>query len=385
MMAMIFFIGGAVEVIQQTGTIDAGMGRIVSLLKGREKWAVIIIMAFMSVGGAVGVFANPVIALIPLGVMLAKSLGYDAVVGFAMIYLGSYSGFNVGWANLFTVGLANEIAGLPITSGLWIRIVLHILNTSLVIAFVLRYIRIISKAPTKSLVYAPAAPAANTPEAVTGLAEKMSVRQIIIALIVAVGFGFIIYGSLKWKWGVSHYATVFVIIGIVSGFVGGLGLDQTFRSFSKGISNLAFAAFVVAFARAISVIMTDGRIIHTVVYYLSLPVSKVSTLIGANVMLAANVIINFFIPSGSGQAMTVMPIMIPIADLTGITRQVAVQAFQFGDGFTNCIIPTSGTLMGMLGLAGISYGKYARWYLPVILVEIVMGIITVTLMQFFGW
>jgi uncharacterized ion transporter superfamily protein YfcC len=176
-----------------------------------------------------------------------------------------------------------------------------------------------------------------------------------------------------------------VIIGIVSGFVGGLGLDQTFRSFSKGISNLAFAAFVVAFARAISVIMTDGRIIHTVVYYLSLPVSKVSTLIGANVMLAANVIINFFIPSGSGQAMTVMPIMIPIADLTGITRQVAVQAFQFGDGFTNCIIPTSGTLMGMLGLAGISYGKYARWYLPVILVEIVMGIITVTLMQFFGW
>ena len=385
MMAMIFFIGGAVEVIQQTGTIDAGMGRIVSLLKGREKWAVIIIMAFMSVGGAVGVFANPVIALIPLGVMLAKSLGYDAVVGFAMIYLGSYSGFNVGWANLFTVGLANEIAGLPITSGLWIRIVLHILNTSLVIAFVLRYIRIISKDPTKSLVYDPAAPAANTPEAVTGLAEKMSVRQIIIALIVAVGFGFIIYGSLKWKWGVSHYATVFVIIGIVSGFVGGLGLDQTVRSFSKGISNLAFAAFVVAFARAISVIMTDGRIIHTVVYYLSLPVSKVSTLIGANVMLAANVIINFFIPSGSGQAMTVMPIMIPIADLTGITRQVAVQAFQFGDGFTNCIIPTSGTLMGMLGLAGISYGKYARWYLPVILVVIVMGIITVTLMQFFGW
>ena len=151
------------------------------------------------------------------------------------------------------------------------------------------------------------------------------------------------------------------------------------------MSSLTYAAFVIVFARAISVVMTDGKIIHTIVYYLSMPIGKVSAVAGANLMFLANVIINFFIPSGSGQAVTVMPIMVPVADLSNISRQVAVQAFQFGDGFTNCFIPTSGVLMGVLGLAGIAYGKYVRWFLPMLLVQLLMGSITVTLMQIFGW
>ena len=385
MMSMVFFIGGAVEVIEQTGTIRAGMGRIVGMLKGKEIWAVVVIMIAMSIGGAVGVFANPVIALIPVGVLLAKSLGYDAVVGFAMMYLASYAGFNVGWANMFTVGIANEIAGLPITSGFGIRVVLHVLNIALTIAFVLIYIRRIKKDPAKSLVYDPNAPAQAEDAGVLAANAKMTWRQSVCALIVVLSFGFIIYGSLNWKWGISHYSTVFLIMGLTSGFIGGLGLNQTFKAFTKGMSGLTYAAFVIVFARAISVVMTDGKIIHTIVYYLSMPIGKVSAVAGANLMFLANVIINFFIPSGSGQAVTVMPIMVPVADLSNISRQVAVQAFQFGDGFTNCFIPTSGVLMGVLGLAGIAYGKYVRWFLPMLLVQLLMGSITVTLMQIFGW
>ena len=383
-MTMIFFIGGAVKVIEETGTIHAGVGRLVSLFKGREVWSVVIIMALLSVTGAIGTIGNSVIALIPLGVMLAKSLGYDAVVGAAMMYLGVYSGLNVGWGNMFTIGIANEIAGLPILSGFHLRLVLHVVNAALTIGFVLLYIRRIKKDPTQSLVYDPSAPAEEAPQP-GDVAEKMTWRQKACLLIVVVCFVFIITGALRWRWGVLHFSTVFLITGLACGFAGGLGMNETFRAFNRGIASMAFAAFVVAFARSISVIMTDGKIIHTVVYYLSIPISKVSSVIGANVMLLANIIINFFIPSGSGQAVTVMPIMAPVADLTGITRQAAVQAFQFGDGFTNCIIPTSGTLMGVLGVAGIPYEKYARWYLPLLAVQILLGSVVMTLMQIFGW
>ncbi len=385
MVAMVFFIGGAVEVIQQTGTIRAGMGRIVSVLKGKEIMAVIVIMILMSIGGAVGVFANAVIALIPIGVLLAKSLGYDAVVGFSMMYLAAFAGFNVGWANMFTIGIANEIAGLPITSGFYIRVVLHIINIVLTIAFVMLYIRRIKKDPTKSLVYDANVSLEADGDSALDAQSAMTGRQTLCALIVVLCFAFIIYGSLNWKWGVYNYATMFLIMGLTCGFAGGLGLDRTFRAFTKGMSSLTYAAFVIVFARAISVIMTDGKIIHTIVYYLSIPIGKVSAVVGANLMFVANVVINFFIPSGSGQAVTVMPIMVPVADLSGITRQVAVQAFQFGDGFTNCFVPTSGVLMGVLGVAGITYSRYVRWFLPMLFVQMLIGCVTVTLMQLFGW
>ena len=157
MMSMVFFCGAAVEVLNQTGTMKAGMGSLVGVLKGKGVIAVVTIMAVMSIGGAVGVFANPTIAFIPLGVMLGKTMGYDEVVGWAMIYLGSYAGFNVGWANAFTAGLANELSGLDTMNGFWLRVVFHIANLILLCWFVVRYMHKIEKDPTASLTYDPAA------------------------------------------------------------------------------------------------------------------------------------------------------------------------------------------------------------------------------------
>lgn len=145
------------------------------------------------------------------------------------------------------------------------------------------------------------------------------------------------------------------------------------------------AAFIVGFANAITVLMKNGNILDTIVYYLAMPINYFGPTVGAAFMYLANVIINFFISSGSGQAAAVMPIMVPIADLTGITRQVAVQAFQFGDGFTNCIIPTVGTLMGGLGFAGISYGKYLKKVMPFIILQLVLALIAIVVLQSIGW
>lgn len=382
MIFMVFFVGGAIKIIEDTGTINIGMGRIVGLLKGRELLAVAIIMTIMSIGGATGVFANPVVALMPLGLLLARGLGYDPVVGFAMIYLGSYAGFNVGWGNLFTVGIAQQIAELPNLSGFSVRVLFHVVNLTITILYTFRYIKMVQQSPETSLV---SSTEQNVSMSTLNTSQRMSARQILCGLISAIGFSSIIFGSLRLNWSINDYSVVFFIMAVTCGLVGGLGINDTASTFVKGCAGMAYAALIIGMARAISVVMTDGRIIDTIVYYLSLPIGKFGPVVGANLMLVFNVIINFFIPSGSGQAVTVMPVMVPLADLTGITRQVAVQAFQFGDGFTNCFIPTASVVMGCLGIAGIPYGKYVRWITPLILFQLFLAAVALTILQLMQW
>jgi uncharacterized ion transporter superfamily protein YfcC len=383
MIFMVFFVGGAIKILEETGTIRVGMNHIIHKLKGKEIWAVAIIMFLMSIGGATGVFANPVVALIPLGIVLAKGLGYDNVVGFAMIYLGSYIGFNVGWGNVFTVGIAHTIAELPMFSGFGVRVFFHVVNYILVFGFVYLYIKKIKADPTNSLTYSIEEPAAQNN--IFEGKEAMTTRHMICTAIVVVAFGAIIYGSLRLQWGIDHYSVVFLMVAVFCGLLGGLGINGTSIAFVKGCSSMAYAALVIGMARGISVVMTDGKIIDTVVYYLSLPIAMFGPVVGAVFMFFANIVINFFIPSGSGQAVTVMPIMVPLADLTGITRQVAVQAFQFGDGFTNCIIPTASVLMGCLGLSGIPYEKYVKWAAPLIAIQLVLAAIALVVLQLLHW
>lgn len=145
------------------------------------------------------------------------------------------------------------------------------------------------------------------------------------------------------------------------------------------------AAFIVGFANGISVILASGNILNTIVYWLSIPMSGMGSILGANFMFVANLIINLFIPSGSGQAVAVMPLMVPVADLAGITRQVAVQAFQFGDGFSNCLFPTAGTLMGSLAIAKTDWTKYAKWLMPLLGCQVILSFVSLTILQSIGW
>ena len=384
MIFMVFFVGAAITTLEQTGAIRVGLSKVVKALKGRELYAVGIVMTIMSIGGATGVFANPVVALIPIGLMLSKALGYDEVVGFGMIYLGAYAGFNVGWGNVFTVGIAHDIAQLPMFSGMGVRVLFHIVNLVITFAFVAMYIKRIKADPTQSLTYSK--DSVQTEEAaVHGQDETLTLRQILCLLIAVASFGAIIYGSINLKWSIPQYSVVFIMMAVVSGIVGGLGITGTANAFVKGCGTMVYAAFVIGMARAISVVMIDGKIIDTIVNWLAMPIAMAGPVLGANLMLVANVIINFFIPSGSGQAVTVMPIMVPLADLTGITRQVATQAFQFGDGFTNCIIPTAGTLMGCLGIAKISYEKYVGWFWPFLVLQLVLAHVAITVLQIMKW
>lgn len=387
MIFMVFFCGGAIFVLERTGTVKAFFQRIVKRVAGREHWAIFIVMFLMSMGGATGALANTTLALLPLGMLLSRGLGYDNAVGMGMIYLGAYAGFNVGWGNVFTIGIAQNIAELPEFSGFYVRILFHAVNFALTYWLVARYAKRIKTNPYASLNYEDGMAIDEVFGSRDGDDETLAVtaRHYICAFVAFLGFAAIIYGSLQWGWGVPQYSATFLAMALCCGLFGGLGIDGTAQDFVKGCASIVTGAFVIGIARAISVVMSDGKIIDSVVYSLAQIVSQFGPIIGANLMFYANILINFFVPSGSGQAVAVMPLMVPLADLTGITRQVAVQAFQFGDGFSNCILPTAGVLMSSLAMSKIPYGKYVKWVFPLLLAQTVLASVALTILQMLHW
>lgn len=388
LMIMIMFCGGAVEILEKSGTISAAFGKIASYKNLNANVLVFILMAFMSIGGAAGVFANPVVALVPIGVILMKNLGYDAFSGFLLVYMGAYSGFNVGWANASTIGTAQPIAELPIFSGFGVRVLLNVINFALCYFFTVRYMKTIKANPQKSLNYEEGLSVheymgGSSGEDLSGI--QMTWRHTVSLLGLVAAIAAICVGSIKFGWSYDQMSATFFLLAICAGLVNGMGVNGTTKVFIAGCSKMTNAAFIVGFANGVGVVLTNGQILNTIVYWFSIPMAHMGSVLGANFMFFANLLINFLVPSGSGQAAAVMPIMVPMADLAGITRQVAVQAFQFGDGFSNCIYPTAGTLMGALALAKTDWAKYAKWFLPLLGCQIVLSCASLTILQMIGW
>lgn len=298
--------------------------------------------------------------------------------------------FNIGWANPSTLGVAHPIAGLPVFSGMGVRIIIHVINFIMTYVFVVMYMKKIRKDPTKSLNYEPGMSASQF----MGLQEESDTQSLggrmtlpqIIALFSTLGtIVVVVIGSVQFGWGNAQFAAVFLLVAIIIGLTGGYGIDGTTKEFIAGCSKMVNAAFIVGFANAISVVLGNGNILNTIVYYLSLPLAQVGPVLGSVLMMIINTVINLFIPSGSGQAAVVMPLMVPAADLTGITRQVAVQAYQFGAGFADCVIPTAGTLMGSLGIAGIAWNRWVKSYAPLLALQFVFATIMLIILQTIGW
>jgi len=386
LMVMIMFCGGAVEILEKSGSINAAFGKLASNKKLNVNLLVAVLMIFMSIGGAAGVFANPVVALVPIGIILMKNLGYDSFAGFLLVYMGAYSGFNVGWANASTVGTAHPIAELPIFSGFGVRVILNIVNFIICYYFTIRYMKTIKADPKKSLNYEPGLEVSEYMggEGVVDTGKMTNKHMLSIAgLIVAVAA--ICIGSIKFGWSYDQMACTFFLLAVFGGLVNGMGVNGTTKVFVSGCAKLCNAAFIVGFANGVGIILTNGKILNTIVHWLSIPMQSMSPVLCANFMFIANMIINFLIPSGSGQAAAVMPIMVPMADILGVTRQVAVQAFQFGDGFSNCIYPTAGTLMGSLAIAKTDWARYAKWMLPLLGCQCILSFVSLTILQMIGW
>lgn len=355
----IFICGGAFAMIQATGAIDAGVSRAVLALKGKEKLMIPVVMFLFSIMGFSYGAAEEVIVFIPIGIQLARAVGYDDIVGVAMMSTGAAIGFCGGMINPFTVGVAQGIAELPLFSGIGFRIVGYVVLYIIAVFYVMRYANKVKADPKASLVYEQMQK--DMAEGNTDKTYEFEARHKIVLLVVAAGFAYMVYGVMKMGWYIVELSTIFISIGVVAGLIGGVTPSKLASAFVLGAKDVTFGALVVGIARAILIVMTQGQIIDTVISALANILSTLPGSATAVGMFWVHSIINFFIPSGSGQASATMPIMTPLADIVGITRQSAVLAFQYGDGFSNQIIPTSAALMGVLGMGKIPYEAWFKY------------------------
>lgn len=375
---MIFFVmlvGGYFEIALETTSIQRGLRILISKMADKAFLLIPLVMIFFAILGATGVLINAVVAFIPLGLAVAEIMKLDRISAMAFLYLGTYAGFNSSFMAASSVQIAQEMAGLPLLSGMGFRMVVTAAIVLVTIVYVMRYSLKVSKDPSKSIMPPSEYPFENNIS--TEVEDKFTTRDVIIIALVFGGLAVYVYGCIKYAWGYDYMAAVMMITCIAAGFVGKLNADQIAKSFINGVKKMVYAGFLIGLASAISVIITQGQIIHTIIYYVSMPLVLLPKTIAAVFMFIVNLIFNFFVSSASGQAAIVMPLMVPMSDILEIPRQVAVLAFQYGDGFSNCIIPTSGVLMAALGVARVPFEKWLKFMLPLFLIWVLIGCIAI--------
>ncbi len=355
---MILIVSAMVAVLEATGTLDAFLTKALLSLKGKEELMIILIGTFFSLLGATGTFLTPIIAVLPIGVKAAKKMGYDGVVGFMLTYACTAAGFDAGIINIYSTSIGQSIAGLPQFSGIGWRVAEHVIFLAITLLATIRYGRRVKADPSKSLIpnHVKESLEDEHPETV-----QFSVQQIIVGIITLVGFGVMIFGSLKFAWGNNEISALFFLLAVVIGLVGGLGPNKTADVFSEGIKNTAVISVIIGMSQLVSLLMSDAHIMDTVVYYVSMPIMSLGPILGAIALLVFNLLFNFFIPSATAQCYVVMPIQIGIADLAGINPQVAIEAYKLGDAITNMTWPTVPTFMACLTMLNIPYDKWLKW------------------------
>jgi len=359
----IFLSFAGISIMIQTGAFNCMIASLLRILKGKARVIVIplFIALFSIAASTIGMFEE-ILPFIPIFVGFAIAMGYDALIGMAMVAIGPALGYSAAAINPFTLGVAQSIAELPPLSGAWYRIICNVVFVVVASIYMIRYVLMIRKNPEKSLVYGDDFKEFTfDPSAFDK--QKFGIREKLVILTFIGGIVAVVLGSFLKGWYFEELAAVFILMGVISGFIMGWGPSNIARRASASFGDIATAAMMVGFARAILVVMRQGNIIDTVVYYLSLPLNYLPRWIVVEAMLVFQTLLNFLIPSGSGQASTSMPIMAPLSDILGINRQIAVLAFQFGDALTNILWPTA-FMTVICGVAKIRVDKWLKWFLP---------------------
>lgn len=383
---IIFFIlivGGAFGVLNATKAIEAGLSTVAKKMVGKELYIIPVVMTLFALGGATFGMSEETIPLILILVPLALKIGFDSMVGTAMVLVGVYAGFTAAFLNPFTVGVAQGIAGVPIFSGIGFRLIAWVIFVVVSIAYVMIYAHKVKKKPELSTMYQ--IDVARHPEEKNQRVDHLTKRQILIIGILFLTIIGLAVGVTVFDWYITEIAGLFLLMGVVVGLVGNLRINEIATNFVKGSEELVVGALVVGIAYGILVILEDSQTIDTILFAISNLVSQLPTSFTAIGMYITQNLLNFIVPSGSGQAALTMPIMTPLADLTGVSRQTAVFAFQLGDGITNILTPTGSVLMASLALAKIPWLKWVKWVLPLLLIQFVIGAVLVTVAHLFIW
>jgi uncharacterized ion transporter superfamily protein YfcC len=386
----VFIIGGAFAVIRSTGALEAGIGTLLRRWSHRPFWLIAGGAVICAFGASTVGFGEEFFPFVPVLVALCLALGFDRLTAIAIVMVGYGIGFCAATINPFTVLIAQDIAQLEAASGLWYRILLFLILVPVGIHHVWSYARAVKREPSMSLVADVQTPDSATipdlqaAEALVHLPPMTGTQTSVLAAF-GLSMVLLVAGMTWWQWGLDEMQGLFAGLTLVVIAVARISPDRAATEFSLGAASLTSVALLIGVARAIQVVLQEGGVVDTLVHGISMPIKDLPPTISAVGMFVVQTVINFFIPSGSGQAFVTMPIMTPLADVIGVSRQVAVLAFQLGDGLSNILIPTNYVLIGILAMAGVPYDRWVRFIMPLLVKIAVLGSLALVVAVVIGY
>jgi uncharacterized ion transporter superfamily protein YfcC len=346
---LVFLIGGAFTVIERSGTLGRLANGLARRVRGRGIMVIPVASVAFSLGGILMQMQEELIAFVPMLLLLTRQLGFTPIVAVAMSLGAAGVGAAFSPVNPFQVIIAQKLAELPSASGLGFRLAFLVPALALWILGTMVYARRTARG---------ALPATEDQGA------RLGGRDLLVVLAVVLAFAIYIYGAQRLGWEFNELAALFLVVGVLAGLLGRMGIGGTSEAFVEGFKSMAFAGLVIGFARAIYVVLTEGQIVDTVVHGLFTPIAGLPATLSALGMMAVHTAIHVPVPSTSGQAVLTMPLLVPLSDLIGLSRQVTVLAYQYGAGLCDLVTPTNGALMAMLAAAGVRYEDWLKFILP---------------------
>lgn len=360
---LVFLVGGAFSVIDETGTLREGAEWLTGRLADRSALVVPIAAALFAAGGALEGMWEEIVALTPALVMVARRVGFDPLTAVAMSIGAAGIGSTFSPVNPFSVGIAQKIAELPLLSGAWFRMAVLVTALGVWIWGTMRH-----AIATRTMPESPGGPRPS---------GSLNARHAATLVALVAGFSIYIVGTLKFEWGFDEMSALFFLMGIAAGLLGGLGIAGTTGAYVSGFRSMAYAAVLIGVARAVFVVLDEGKIVDTIIQAMLTPLVGVPSAVFAIGMTVVQSVIGVAVPSTSGRAVLTMPILIPLSDLLGVSRQVTVLAYQFGPGVVGQILPTDGALMAVLALAGVRYEQWLRFAAPLCAILFVFSVVAI--------
>ena len=387
-MAFLLIIGGAFMIIERTGAITAAIKHASAMFAKYPAMRSLFIpvgMLLFSIGGASFGMSEETLIFIPVFIPLAISLKYDSTIGVAVPFLGACAGFAGAFMNPFTLGIAQGIAQIPLYSGLGYRVIIWATVTAAAIIFVMLYARRIEKTPSASLTYEFDKERKQELHLTDTTGERFTTSRKLVLAAFAAAMALLIFGVLKFEWYITEIGALFLGLGIAAAILGRMKVNEATTAFYDGVRSMAEIVFLLALATSIIIIAENGNILDTVLHYMAGKLSTFSATVAAWAAFIMQTFINFFIPSGSSKAVLTMPILAPLSDLIGISRQTMILAYQFGDGWGNVCVPTSVVLLGAIGMAKIPFAKWFRFIMPLVAVWVVMSFVFLWIAVQINW
>lgn len=377
---VLFCCSGGMGLVQSTGVLQGAANSLSKKIRGKEWMVISMITLLFTLLSSVTV-STLLIPLTPIGIMLAQALGMDMITGVGMVLLGTTIGSSTGALVAASTGIAHTIAGLPMYSGLGYRLFCNIPFWLIGNLYLVRYAAKVRKDPTKSLVYG----LKLDVNADTSNLVEFNKGHIPVAIVTVLGFGWQIAGSIRGVSDMQFTSNTFLYMGLAVAIVSRMKINEMCEKFLKSVGGLASVGMLIGFAYSISLILKDGMILDTIVYVLSNTLGQIPVLLQAPVMFIMHCIINLLITSGSGQASASMPIFLPVADMIGMSRQLAVLCFNFGDGFCNAILPHAAVTLAMVSMGDIPFARWFRFVWKLFAIWVLVGCVMLMIGTVIGY